>query len=421
MRSGIIFLLTFLNISFTIAQNTEIIRESCSENIKSILFYKKGFPLSYPVFEAGDENPLVLSFDDLGNTSKNYYYSVILCDADWTESRLSPSEYSSGLFSFAISNYQVSSNTLVHFLHYELEIPNSDLQLNYSGNYIIKIFENSDSDQPVLVKRFVFVDTKVKISGQYKIPSLPEFRSTSQQINFSILHPDFPISNPRDEVKVVILKNFDWNTSLSNLKPLFIGNGVLDYNYDKENLFVAGNEYRSFNINSRKYPSPQVIGIDYDGKSYITSLNVDKTRYSYSYKEDINGLYYIENKDVRNPDNSVESDYFEVKFSLQTNLSPEEGDIFIYGALTNRFLNENTLMKYNAEKSLYEGTLFLKQGYYEYQYVFMPKNQNSFSESELEGSFSETENNYFILVYYRGFGDRYDKLIGYKRFTQLNK
>ena len=360
-------------------------------------------------------SPLVLSFDEISDQPKNYYYSIILCNGNWTESRLSPSEYSSGLFSYPVSNYQASFNTEVHYVHYEIELPGNDLLLTLSGNYLIKVFENSDSDNPVLIKRFVLADKKIEIIAETKIPTLPEYRATSHQLNFSILHTDFPISNPYNEISVVITKNFDWNTSLSSLKPLFIKNGILDYNYDKENVFIAGNEFRSFNINSRKYPSPQVVSFDDDNTSYTANLAKDKPRNNYFFKEDINGLFVIENKDLRNPDNSLEADYFRVKFSLQANIVPADGDIFIYGALTNYSFTEENRLNYNEAENIYEASLFLKQGYYDYQYVLIPKNKNSFDESEIEGSFFETENNFFIFVYYRGFGMRYDKLIGYKR------
>ncbi|NJK94629.1 MAG: DUF5103 domain-containing protein [Bacteroidales bacterium] len=327
-------LISIFVLIFNCGYSQVIIREYASPDIKSVVFYKKGFALSYPVLEMGEENPLVLSFDDISGTQPGFYYSITLCNADWTESRLSPAEYSSGLFSYPVSEYQPAINTLVHYIHYSIELPNNDFQLKLPGNYIVKVFPDNDSENPVLIKRFVFFDRKIEITGNQGIPTLPEFRNNSQQINFTILNPDFPISNPHQDISVVIIKNFDWNTALTKLKPQFIRSGSLDYNYTRENLFIAGNEYRSFNINSRKYPSPQVIGFEYTGKNYTALLATDKPRNTYFFKDDINGLFSVENKDLRNPDNDLESDYFQVKFSLDINLLPYDGDIFIYGGLT---------------------------------------------------------------------------------------
>lgn len=408
-----LILLVFL-ISTSVA-GQDAISDFSSSTIKSVHFSKSGFPLSYPVLEMGEESPLLLTFDDLSTDLSDYYYSVTLCNVDWSVSRLAHSEYSPGLISYPASNYSSSSNTLVHYNHYEIEIPNNDLQLNLSGNYVIKVFANNDSDNPVLVRRFVLVEKRVEIDAKLKIPVLPEYRKNSQQLDFTIFHQEFPISNPHQELKVIITQNFDWNTALKDLKPQFIKPGSLEYNYTKENLFIAGNEFRSFNINSRKYPSPEVLSFDYNSKNYVATLATDKDRSVYFLKEDINGQFINENKDVRNAENAIESDYFQVNFSLSTNLLPYDGEIYLNGGLTGFALNEESKMKYNFDKNIYENSLFLKQGYYDYKYIFIPKEKGAYETTEIEGSFSETENNYFIFVYHRGFGDRYDKVIGYKR------
>ena len=77
-------------------------------------------------------------------------------------------------------------------------------------------------------------------------------------------------------------------------------------------------------------------------------------------------------------------------------------------------------MVFNPDKGVYEATLFLKQGYYNYSYVSVDakeKSANRFSFDNTEGNYTNTENNYTVLVYYRAFGARADELIGY---TQVN-
>ena len=43
--------------------------------------------------------------------------------------------------------------------------------------------------------------------------------------------------------------------------------------------------------------------------------------------------------------------------------------------------------------------------------------QGNISTSEFEGDWYETENDYFVLVYYKGFGDRNDRIVFAGRFT----
>ena len=68
-------------------------------------------------------------------------------------------------------------------------------------------------------------------------------------------------------------------------------------------------------------------------------------------------------------------------------------------------------MVFNPNKGVYEATLLMKQGFYNYKYVVIDK-ENTLREGAISGNFDETENNYKVLVYYRDLGARYDKLIG---------
>ena len=58
------------------------------------------------------------------------------------------------------------------------------------------------------------------------------------------------------------------------------------------------------------------------------------------------------------------------------------------------------------------GHALLKQGFYNYSYVVKTA-QGLPDETALEGSYSQTENRYDVLVYFRPVGGRYDQLVGY--------
>ena len=73
-------------------------------------------------------------------------------------------------------------------------------------------------------------------------------------------------------------------------------------------------------------------------------------------------------------------------------------------------------MKFNAEKGVYEGVQFLKQGYYNYSYLLTDKKDPP-QNTELEGNYWETENSYTVLVYYKSFSDQSDQLIGVARIN----
>ena len=76
-------------------------------------------------------------------------------------------------------------------------------------------------------------------------------------------------------------------------------------------------------------------------------------------------------------------------------------------------------MIYNYVEKEYELTLFLKQGYYNYQYTYLKDNEKCGDETLIEGTHYETENEYVIYVYNMPMGSNYDQLIGMKRFNSL--
>ena len=59
----------------------------------------------------------------------------------------------------------------------------------------------------------------------------------------------------------------------------------------------------------------------------------------------------------------------------------------------------------------------LKQGLYNYQYMYLGNGEEQGTIEETEGNFYQTENEYYVYVYQRAFGERYDKLIGFSSKT----
>ena len=59
----------------------------------------------------------------------------------------------------------------------------------------------------------------------------------------------------------------------------------------------------------------------------------------------------------------------------------------------------------------------LKQGFYNYEYAFLPEGSTQYDLTTLEGSYSLTENYYEVLVYFRPIGARYDQMVGYNRVS----
>ncbi len=391
------------------------------ENIKTILFHKQGWELTYPIINLNSEDKLKLSFDDLDGDIKDYYYTIIHCDANWQPSDLLPADYIEGFIENQIQDYKYSFNTLYRYIHYNLIIPNENIQPKISGNYILKVYEDYDETNLVLTKRFVIVEHKVTISANVKRATLLDLRKSSHEIDFTLSYSAYSINNPYRDIKVVIAQNNRWDNVITNLKPLFVKYNELVYDYEEDNVFSGGSEYRYFDIKSVRYQSDRIWKIHYEKPYYhIYLFNDEKRTFKiYYFYQDLNGKCFI--KVQEGEDSEVEADYVYVHFTLPYDSPIIDGNIYVFGGLSDWSFNTNNQMKYNFDKKAYELTLLLKQGYYNYEYVHLKDGSKVADNTFIEGSHYETENDYIIYVYHRDVNSRYDKLIGFEIVNSLRE
>lgn len=383
------------------------------DNIRSVKLTQVGDQLSYPIIRLNSGDKLELSFDDLDNDIKNYYYAYVLCNADWSRAQLNSFDYMKGFSENRIQNYRFSSVALQKYTHYSVQIPNANTYPTRPGNYLLKVYLDSDTTQLAFTRRIMVVDGRAGVTGFIQQPVSPKLFRTSQKVNFSINTAALNIVNPFDQIKVYILQNYRWENAITGLKPMFLKGNVIEYNTEVDCVFPGGKEWRWVDLRSFRLQTERVERSDYQRNStdvYVMP-DFDGVNKVYQFIKDINGRYQLATLD--NYDPFFEGDYATVHFSFPVK-DPYAGyDLYIYGELTNYECNDSNKMVYNGEKQAYEGTLLLKQGYYNYIYGLIDKTdpRSKFSTEYTEGNSWEAENNYTILVYYRPLGGRADELV----------
>jgi len=384
------------------------------DEIKSVKLYKVGNELSNPVIELGSEAKLILKFDDLAEDVKSYSYTIIHCDANWNESYIQQSEYLTGFPDNPVTDYAMSFNTTVKFVNYQVQIPNDDCSPKYSGNYALVVFEDNNRKNLVLIQRFYVVESLVRIEGLVKKATFDPFNGENQEVDFKIVNEQLKLLNPTEDIKVVLMQNRRWDNAILNLKPLFIRDNILDYDYNKENVFPGGNEFRYFDIRTIRHPGENVNDIKFIRPYYHVTLLPDAIRRNknYSTYKEMNGNFVVESQD-RVTDFDTECDYMFVHFFLPMESQLVGGSVNVFGALTGWNANKTNEMKWNFESAGYELTMLLKQGYYNYQYVYVADGAKKADSVNLEGTFFMTENEYQIFAYYRDQASRHDHLVGF--------
>lgn len=392
-------------------------------SIHTVMLHKEGFEMSAPIIRLNSTEKLALSFDDLREEQPQYQFTVRHCDINWkTTQDMLPSEYVNGLTEDDIVQKEYSFNTMVPYTHYTLTFPNRNMRPRISGNFLLIVF-SSDPAQPDLTCRFMVVEpSTVGVEGEVTQADRMEERYSSQQVNFKVDMAGFPLSDPKREVKVVVLQNDRWDNALHAGSPRFVRGNELDYYYDERNTFPGGNEFRGFDLKSLRNQSMRVRRIDWDGTNWQVWLLEDVNRAAKNYVSDpdINGRRLVKNDDNATS-SELESDYMWVHFTFPFIPPTQDTKLYVFGALTGRSMTPENEMVFNPVTRRYELDLFLKQGFYNYIYVTRTASQSAGDASLTEGNHWETENQYVVLVYLHELGGLYDRLVAVKDINSRDR
>lgn len=356
---------------------------------------------------------LLLEFDDINERQDNYLAKIIHCNHDWQPSQYSAMDYMFEYNEYNLNSYEASVNTRVPYIHYTFPIP----RVKVSGNYIVKVYRNSEEDL-ILTRRFVIFEQGMLIQGRVE----PVIGATSafqqQQVSFQANYQAFDLINPQENVTAVIRQNQRWDNARTNLRALYVREFQknLDFQYfGLENAFLGGNEFRLIDFRSfmgggwgvrRFNPSPEIVRLE---------TQVEKPRAGRVYNvqvPDLNGKMLIDILE-RPGRGKTDADYAEVSFVLDAQGFPVTGDVYVTGSFNDFQIEPHAKMK--LDNGIYYTTLLLKQGIYDYQFSVLHRQNRD--DLALEGSFSQTQNDYEVLLYYREPGRRGDRVIGYQRFA----
>jgi hypothetical protein len=394
-------------------------------SIKSVLLHGAGFVLAPAQidFDAGEQ--LELDFDDLDNDYKSYWYTLVHCDALWKPSDLMPMEYLTGFQEEQITNFVYSAGTMQKYTHYKWIFPNSNIKINKTGNYLLKVYLDNKKEKLAFTRRFMVFSNKVTITGNVHQGAGADDYMNKQEVDFSILYSSYNITNPFTDMKVVIQQNNRWDNAIYDIKPMFTKASELTFDYDDgTNCFNGGNEFRTVNLKNLKFVTQFTNKIYRDSAltwHLIQKPEEVKTFKRYSQYPDINGrcLLTVEERDTSMA--TYVSEYVKVHFSMPYDYPMPDGNFYVMGNLTDNHYTRQNKMIFNYFKKAYECELYLKQGYYDYQIYFLEDGKLAGDETLIEGNHWETENDYTIYVYHRQMGTYYDQLICVRKLNSIRK
>lgn len=382
-----------------------------SDRFKTIRTDVEGRDLFPPIIELNSNEHITISFDEMTEEASYLQYSLVHCNADWRPSALSELEYLDGFNTNPIETFDYSIATFAHYVHYSLTLPNEDVQFKASGNYVLLVYPENEPEQILLQVCFSVYENDILVAPSVTSRTDIDYNREHQQVSVSLNANNYRIQNPYNELKVSVTPNGRRDQEVIVNRPLRVQGNQVIFDHDRNLIFEAGNEFRRFEMVATRYAGLGVEKIYHFDPYYhvVLATSEPRTETSYLYDKTQNGRFVIRQSGAN--DSDTEADYFVVHFTLDSD-PISGGKIYIDGEMTNHLYTPYNEMVYNPQTGQYEKTLLLKQGSYNYQYLFLPDGASSATAAPIEGNYYQTVNEYLVKVYHRAPGERYDKLIG---------
>lgn len=366
-----------------------------------------------PIITAGNDDRIIVSFDELKDDRSYLRYSLVHCDADWRPSGLVDSEFVDGFNYADIEDYEFSSGTFSQFVHYQFTLPNENMQMLLSGNYLVRVYREEEPDATVLQARFSVCENVAQVSVLVSSRTDVDYNDSHQQLAFSVNTRNYRVHDMYRDLKVRVTQNSRPDSEVSLSSPMMVNGNVAVFDHNMALVFPAGNEFRRMETVATNYHTMGVEAVEYHNPFYHARLRTDYPRAQdpYIYDRTQNGRFFIRNAEA---DNSATcADYIVTHFILDTGGEVKGGKIYLNGEFTNYLFSPSTLMKYDSASGCYVCDMLLKQGAYNYQYLFVPDGSSVGYTARIEGDKFQTVNEYLVRVYNRVPGERYDRFIGY--------
>ena len=367
-----------------------------------------------PVLMMNGNDHLLVNFDYLDYDMHYLRYSVTHCNADWQPSQLVESEYVSGFNYADIEDYAPSEATYVHYYNYQFVLPNPDMEFLVSGNYLLSVYEQDDPSEILFQTRFSVCEGKVGVFPQVTSRTDIEYNNRFQQVSFDIRYKPNQIKDPYNEFTCIVYQNSREDNAVMVNRPTMVGVDHVTYEHNRDLIFPAGNEFRRFETVHAHSINMGVQSIQYYKPMNHAILMVDEPRNEkqYLYDKTQYGRFTIRNAEAFG-ESALQADYMITHFTLNTLGKLNGGNVWLYGEFLNGYPASQAIMNYDANSGCYTADILLKQGAYNYMYLWVPDGTSVGQTSRIEGDHYETVNEYTVKVYDRPMGERYDHFVGY--------
>ncbi|MCR5570434.1 MAG: DUF5103 domain-containing protein [Paludibacteraceae bacterium] len=412
MMRRILFQIVFAFFCLNSQAATKYSNQIFAPHVRSLQVLSESDTLGDPIIHMGTDERVIVGFDVMSHRPHYYSYHIYHCEADWTKSEnINEIDYLKGFSENKIENQYLSLNTTFEYTHYYVSIPNDNVELTLSGNYVVEIVDADKPDSVIATACFYVTEDAVSIEGNVSSHTPYGVNNNYQMLEYSVDYSSLQVSDYSKQLKTLVVQNGRTDNQVFNLNPSYAQNDKIIFKNERKLVFEGGTEFDRIDFSHRKNYSGQIDRILFARPYYHVDLipKEEPKKKDYQFDHDVDGRYKFHAQDVWS---DREIDYSIVHFAYKREEPWIDGSLYVAGYFNDNRLDSLNKMTYSYERKQYELVTTLKNGGYNYQYLFLPAGSTVATSLRTKGSHWETENTYTIFVYYRPLGGQTDRLVG---------
>lgn len=185
----ILFQMATLLVCLNSVATTKYSNRVFAPQIRSLQVISENDTLGDPIIHMGTDDHIIVGFDEMSHRPHYYAYHIYHCESDWTKSEnISEIDYLKGFSENKIEDQYLSLNTTFEYTHYYVSIPNENVELQMSGNYVVEIVDSEKIDSVIATACFYVTEDAVAIDGNVSGNTPYGVNNNYQMVDFSVDH-----------------------------------------------------------------------------------------------------------------------------------------------------------------------------------------------------------------------------------------
>lgn len=368
----------------------------------SIQLFRSGSQQSPPIIRLDSDQTLTLRFDMIETRSRQFRIRLTHHNPDWSRSPLPPEEFMEGFAEATFGGGRPSTGQRPSYRHYEYSLPNRQLRMTRSGNYMLHVRDYETGEQIFSLPFFIEenegdmnlrVEERITPRRDMRIGHIPKT---------TYIYPDF-VDMPQFDLSFYYTQNQFWGRTREADVWDVATPGEVFFELSRDNLFTGDYEVLPLNLSRLDRIGRQVREYRPDEVPPLLLLDIDIQGL-------LNASRQVPSGRFGRPNPDLDANYGNLHFSFRPRSAiGENAAIYLAGDFNGWAIQNRLRMELNPEDSTWHVRTFVKEGSYAYKYLLVENGE--IRDLALDDTFTRSRQEYISFVYYRDPERHYYRLL----------